>query len=395
MEVMPSVLLALIVILIAAKIGAIIAVKFKQPEVLGELIAGIIIGNLTVFNYFGFEFIKENSNIEVLASLGVIILLFEVGLEATVGEMLKVGVKSLLVAIVGVITPFALAYYSADFILPGLNNIQKIFLGAILTATSVGITARVFKDLNFIKAPEAQIVLGAAVIDDILGLIILAIISALAQGGTMSLEAIFSISAKAIGFVVFAIVLGKMLAGRTVKLVSIFKVDGMMLTVALVLCFTGAYLADRAGLAAIVGAFAIGLVLEEVHFEVFNFKRSILSYIRPVAIFLVPIFFVLTGMHVDLAVFAEAGVINAALLISLIAIIGKLVCAWTFTTQTPLKRLIIGIGMVPRGEVGLIFASAGRALGVVDNEVYAITVIVVMITTLVAPIGLNILLQRK
>lgn len=389
------VLLGLSVVLIAAKIGAIIAEKLKQPEVLGELVAGIVVGNLVLFNYHGLEFIKHHPDIAIFAELGVIILLFEVGLEENIKEMLAVGFKSLFVAIAGVVTPFLIGYYITGMIIPGLSEINKIFMGAILTATSVGITARVFKDLNFMKREEARIVLGAAVIDDILGLIILAVVTGIAQSGHVDVNSIVNISAKAIGFVVLALVLGVILAQRTIKLVSVFTIPGMMLTTALVLCFMGAYLANQAGLATIVGAFAIGLVLDEVHFKSFIGEKSIHDYIRPLALLFIPIFFVMTGMQVNLSVFTDSKVVTAALAITAVAILGKLVCGWAFTSSSPINRMIIGIGMVPRGEVGLIFATVGKSIGVVNDELFAVTVIMVILTTLIPPPLLKMLIDKQ
>ncbi len=388
------VLLGLSVILVAAKIGAVIAQGMKQSELLGELIAGIVIGNLVLFNYHGFEFIAHDKQLAIFAELGVIILLFEVGLESKLSEVLEVGLKSFLVAVVGVVTPFLIGYYISGYIIPDLGNMNKIFMGAILTATSVGITAKVFQELKFIKAVEARIVLGAAVIDDILGLIILAIVTAMAQTGTIELGSVATISIKAVGFVVLSLVLGVVLARRTVKLLSIFKIPGMMLTVALVLCFMVSYLAQQAGLATIVGAFCIGLVLEEVHFQSFLSEYSINDYISPISLFLVPIFFVLTGMHVNLSVFSDFGIISAALILTLVAILGKLVCGWCFTSNTPINRMIIGVGMIPRGEVGLIFATVGKSIGVVNDEMFAITVIMVILTTLIPPPILSYLIKK-
>lgn len=389
------VLFALVVILLSAKIGGAVASYFNQPDVLGELTAGIILGNLTLLNYNNFSHIAHNHTIEILSGLGVIILLFEVGLESKIDEMLAVGVQSFLVAIAGVVTPFAIGYYASGIILPDLAEISKVFMGAILTATSVGITARVFKDLNYTKQKEARIVLGAAVIDDILGLIILAIVAGVAQTGSVEASNIAIISTKAIGFVVIALFLGKVFAKTTVKTFSLLKLPGMMLSTMLIFCFFGAYLADQVGLATIVGAFAIGLVLEDVHFEPFKDRSTPEDYIRPIAYFLVPIFFILTGMQVDLTVFANPNILVAALLLTSVAIVGKLICGWCFTSGTKINRAIIGFGMVPRGEVGLIFATVGKSIGVVDDRLYAITVIVVILTTLIPPPVLNFLIKSQ
>ena len=389
------VLFSVAIILIAAKIGGAVASYFKQPDVLGELLAGIAMGNLTLLNYGALSYIAHDHTIEILAGLGVIILLFQVGLESNMTEMLAVGMQSFIVAIAGVITPFAVGYYASGWIMPELSEISKIFMGAILTATSVGITARVFQDLNFTKSKESRIVLGAAVIDDILGLVILAIVAGIAQTGEIEAQSIAIISTKAIGFVVIALFLGHLFAKTTIKTFALLKLSGMMVTTLLVLCFLGAYLANQVGLATIVGAFAIGLVLEDVHFEPFKDRSTPDDYIRPIAYFLVPIFFVITGMHVDLTVFADPTIVVAALSLTAIAIIGKLVCGWCFTTKDKLNRAIIGFGMVPRGEVGLIFATVGKSLGVVDDRLYAITVIVVILTTLIPPPILSYLIKKQ
>ena len=397
------VLLGLITIILFSKIGAIIAHRLSLPEVLGELVAGIFIGNLVLLNFTPFEFIRHDHVIQVLSSLGVIILLFEIGLETKLTEMMAVGLKSFLVAVVGVVVPACLGYIASSILMPDLSQVSKFFMAAIMTATSVGISARVFKDLKFTQAPEARIVLGAAVIDDILGLILLAIASGIAQcssQGTactsISTWEIFKISGVAIGFVTLAVALGAFFAKRTIKFLSVFRVPGFMLNLALVLCFIGAYLANQAGLATIVGAFAVGLVLEEVHFKVFKSEREVEDYIRPISLFLVPIFFVLTGMNVDLAVFADPSILFTALIISVLAILGKLVSGWSFrSSKTAINRWLIGVGMIPRGEVGLIFATVGKSLGVVDDRLYAITVIMVVLTTLVAPPFLSLIISRS
>jgi Kef-type K+ transport system membrane component KefB len=389
------VLLALSMIFIGAKLGAIIAQKIGQPSVLGELTAGILMGNLVLLGLNACEFIKQDHLIEIFSSLGVIILLFEVGLESNIREMAEVGIKSLSVAVIGVISPFVLGYFVSGLLIPGLDEIHKIFVGAILTATSVGITARVFKDLDFLKAEEARIVLGAAVIDDILGLLILAIVSGLAVSGVIEMESLVLLSTKAFGFLFLSLLAGILLARRTIKLLSYFKIPGMMLTSALVICFLGAYLANLAGLGTIVGAFAMGLILEDIHFKPFEAQHSIEDYLKPVSQFFVPVFFVLTGMKVDISVFADSKILLAALVISSVAIFGKLICAWSFVSKSKLDRVLIGIGMVPRGEVGLIFAMVGKSIGVVDDNLYAITVIMVILTTLIPPPILNFLIKKK
>jgi Kef-type K+ transport system membrane component KefB len=407
-----NVLLGLSIVILAAKVGAIFANSFKQPLVLGELLAGVTLASFSLLGFNGFDFLKDNSTLEIFSSLGVIILLFEVGLESQLSEMVAVGMKSLLVASIGVIMPFILGYYVSGMIIQDLPNISKIFIGAMLTATSVGITARVFKDLNFLGTKEAKIVLGAAVIDDILGLIILAVVSGIAVTGVIDFISIGSISLKAIIFILLSVLAGLFLAKRlnnkrdgetedsghpqngTARKPRLWDVPGMMLSLALVICFMGAYLANQFGLATIVGAFCMGLILDDVHFKDFHSSKTLEEYIQPLSMFLVPIFFVVTGLNVDVSVLQDPTVIYSSIALCLVAILSKLACGWAFPSKEKFSRILIGVGMIPRGEVGLIFASVGKSIGVVDDRLYAIAVIVVITTTLVTPPILAFLIDK-
>lgn len=390
-----TVLLSLIFILIIAKLGGFFAEKLQQPAVLGEIIAGIAIGNLFLLGFDFFEIFKDSEILRIFAELGVILLLFEVGIETKLKDMLAVGMNSLLVAIVGVFFPFLFGYIVSALMLPDLTEIQKIFFGAILTATSVGITARVFKDLNFTKTVESRIVLGAAVIDDVLGLIILAIVSGMVRDASLDLASAGWISFKAIAFLVIFVFLGTYLFRYIISFLAKQKFQGLMLTTALILCFIGSFLANQVGLASIVGAFATGLILVEEQFKHSDDDEyKIIDEIKPINIFFVPVFFVMTGMQVNLSVFSDSQVVLVALAITAVAMIGKVFAGWGFFSKEKIHRLIIGIGMIPRGEVGLIFASVGKSLGVVDDKVYAITVIVVVLTTLLPPIILSKLIKK-
>jgi Kef-type K+ transport system membrane component KefB len=383
--------------------------------VLGELLAGVSLASFSLLGFNGFDFLKDNSSLEIFSSLGIIILLFEVGLESQLSEMVAVGMKSLLVASIGVILPFILGYYVSGMIIQDLPNISKIFIGAMLTATSVGITARVFKDLNFLDTKEARIVLGAAVIDDILGLIILAVVSGIAVTGVIDFISIGSISLKAIIFILLSVLAGLFLAkrlnnkenteikdceqpknGTTRKPANsrLWDVPGMMLSLALLICFMGAYLANQFGLATIVGAFCMGLILDDVHFKDFHSSKTLEEYIQPISMFLVPIFFVVTGLNVDVSVLQDPTVIYSSIALCLVAIFSKLACGWAFPSKEKFSRILIGVGMIPRGEVGLIFASVGKSIGVVDDRLYAIAVIVVITTTLVTPPILAFLINK-
>jgi Kef-type K+ transport system membrane component KefB len=397
-------LLALAVILGSGKLGGWLAVRAGQPAVLGELLFGIVLGNLALLGWGTFEPMKHDPFLEVFSSLGVIVLLFEVGLESTIGQMLRVGPSSLLVALLGVIAPFALGWGVGIWLLPDSSEYVHAFLGAVLTATSVGITARVLRDLNESRSDEAKIILGAAVIDDILGLIILAIVSGIItaadQGTTLSLGSVAWITVKAFGFVAIAVAAGAALAPIALRLAARIRVPGILLTSGLVFCFLLSYLAAKVGLAPIVGAFAAGLVLEAAFFDGFDEMRhtSLEALLHPISTFLVPIFFVLTGLRVDLSVFADTRILGLAGALIVTAWIGKQACMFG-VLQKGVDRLTVGLGMVPRGEVGLIFASIGASLTIAGERVitpatYAAVVIMVIVTTLVTPPALQWSLKR-
>ena len=399
-------LLTLTVVLAAAKIGGWLAVKARQPAVLGELLAGILIGNLGLAGFQAFEPMKADPTLAILAGLGVILLLFEVGLESTVAQMLQVGASALLVAVLGVVTPFALGWLAGAWLLPDRPAYVHAFLGAVLTATSVGITARVLRDLDAARTREAKIILGAAVIDDVLGLVILAVVSgviAAADRGEsgVSTAAIAWVCAKAIGFLAGAILLGRLLAPWLFRAAARVPVRGILLTTGLIFCFLLSYLAARADLAPIVGAFAAGLVLEGSHFERFEERgeSSLESLLHPISTFLVPVFFVLTGMRVSLDSFADPRVVGLALALIVIAWVGKQACSLG-VLEKGVDRLTVGLGMVPRGEVGLIFATMGATLTlggrpVIAPSMYSAIVIMVIVTTLVTPPALTWSIGRR
>lgn len=395
------VLMWIVVILVAAKLGGELFEKFGQPAVLGELIFGVLVGNLHLLGITWFMPIALDAHIDILSRLGVIVLLFMVGLESNIKEMMKVGVPSLLVATVGVIAPFFLGFFVSKFFFPEAVLNVHLFIGATLTATSVGITARVFKDLGKLQMPEAKIILGAAVIDDIMGLIVLAVVSGIIVTGSFSLMSVGIITLKSVAFLIGAIVIGTYTAPWVGHQVSKMNVDGMKLIAALIVAFIFSWAANLIGLATIVGAFAAGLILDDVHFK--NCKRKnhhgeecseyhIDDLIRPIAAFLVPIFFVLMGIQVKLETFADMKVLGVAAGLTVAAILGKQVCG--LVVKKSYSRLVIGLGMIPRGEVGLIFAAIGKGLGVVNDAVFSAIVIMVIVTTLATPAALKIALDK-
>ena len=413
----------IVIILLAAKFSGLVE-RFGQPPVLGELVMGVVLGNLSLVGLQFFEPIKTDTIIKFCAELGVVILLFQIGLESSIQKLLRVGLRATLVACIGVILPFlAGTYFVGPIFFPSLPFNAHLFLGATLTATSVGITARVFQDLKRLQTPEAQIVLGAAVIDDILGLIILAVVSAIATTGKVGIGSVSWITAKASIFLVGAIVLGQVLAPKISKFFSkIHTGAGMKFTLAISFCLLFAYCAAQIGLAPIVGAFAAGLVLDPVHFRFFevpeivdeinhsiqesepNLKeqiskiitshsdRHIEDFIKPLGYFFVPIFFVLTGMAVKLDVLFNPTTLMISIAISVTAILTKVLAG---LAAGNVNKAIVGWGMVPRGEVGLIFAAIGKSIGVVSDEAYSVIVVMVVLTTLCTPPILTYLIKKQ
>jgi len=387
--------LALAAILAVAKLGGHLAERLKQPAVLGELLAGVLLGNLDIVGITWFRQLASSATIEGLASVGVVLLLFEVGLESTVSDMRKVGWRAFFVAVLGVITPWVLGVVVGQVLLPDSSRYVHLFLGAMLTATSVGITARVLRDLGRSQSAEARIILGAAVIDDVLGLVILAVVAgaivAADQGGTLSIAAIGWLIAKAVGFLFGALWLGQHLSPRLFRWTARLRGQSLLLVTALVFCFLLAGAAGGIGLAPIVGAYAAGLILERVHYQSFldRGEHPLEDLVKPISSFLVPIFFVVMGLKVELGGLGGGHSLLLAGVIILAAIIGKQACALA-ALGTPLDGLTIGIGMIPRGEVGLIFANLGLGLHIagqpiVNQSLYSIVVLMVLVTTVVTP----------
>jgi Kef-type K+ transport system membrane component KefB len=377
--------------LLAAKLGGEIAVRLNQPSVLGELCVGIVLGNLYLVGIPTFDGAAELVPVEFLAELGVVLLLFEVGLESTLTEMRAVAPTSGLVAIIGVVIPMLLGYGASLWLLPDAPFALHMFIGATLCATSVGITARVLKDLNAMGRPETRVILGAAVIDDVLGLIVLAVVASIAEFGAvpgpMDLAVIIGLAA---GFLVGALLLGAYVMPGVFRLASKLRTPDVLAAVAIGLCLLLAGVSGAAGLAPIVGAFAAGLILDEVHVRPFGHKsaRDLTEIIGPIVAIMAPIFFVRTGMMVQLGGIGTEPLI-LALVLTVVAIVGKLVAGLGVRGGT-VDKLTVGIGMVPRGEVGLIFANVGAGIQfegepLIEAGVYAAIVLMVMATTVVTP----------
>ena len=392
-----SLLAALALVLVLGRLGSSLFSRFKQSPVLGELLAGIMIGNLGLLGFHGLDGIKSQGGLDLLAQLGVLFLLFKVGVESDLAKMAAVGASSFAVATLGVVAPMLLGWLTAHFFLPGHNELVYVFVGATLCATSVGITARVLGDLKQASSREGRIILGAAVIDDVMGLIVLAavagIIKAADAGQAFQWSSLAFIVLKALGFLIASIVLGRWLSRHAFAAAARMPGDSVLLPLALAFCFGLSFLAGKAGLAPIVGAFAAGLILDEVHTKPLSARdprrRGLEELLEPLGSFLTPVFFVLMGMRVDLSVFGRAEVLVFAAVLTIAAVVGKQVCAFG-VFERGADRMAVGFGMIPRGEVGLIFAGIGATLTirgerVIDDAVFSGVVMMVVLTTLMTP----------
>lgn len=464
MEPFSFILLELAVIIGMAAIGRGLALRFNQASVLGELMIGVLLGNIAYWlgnplatvimhmddaqklleevwrsgssihdaaqHVFSASELAEGGVSQELISfvvgphamdtllmtitlwlfsnLGVILLLFMIGLENSVTDMIKVGTQSLLVSIVGVVAPFALGFIASSWFLPEVSTPAHLFIGATLSATSVGITARVLKDLNRFKSNEARVILGAAVIDDILGLIILAIVIGIVAKGSVQIGEVSQILFLSIGFIALVLLFGEKSVGWLVsKFYQVFNKMQIKLLFPLALAFLMAAFTNFIGLASIVGAFAAGLIVNDEHFgDVKNTKQqhcndegkvdyspTTQELINPIQTLFAPVFFVLMGMQVNLKTFLETQTIWLAIIFTVVAIIGKLLSG--LPAGKGVDRLVVGVGMIPRGEVGLIFASIGKGLGVIGDDVFSAIVIMVIVTTLISPIALKWVIDRS
>ncbi|MGK7932219.1 MAG: cation:proton antiporter [Microcystaceae cyanobacterium] len=410
--VLTGVLLSLVIVYFASKLGGELSKAVNLPPVLGELVGGVVVGasalHLLVFPESGATasdsvlmsglqilgnlspeavtdiFQSQSEAVSILAELGVIVLLFEIGLESDLRELQKVGYKAAIVAVVGVVAPFALGTVGAMLIF-GIPPIPSIFAGAALTATSIGITSKVLSELGQLKSKEGQIIVGAAVIDDVLGIIVLAVVVGLAKTGTVDVLNVLYLIISATVFLLGSIFLGKYFNKSFIAISDRLQTRGNLVIPALTFAFFMAFLANIIHLEAILGAFAAGLVLDET-----DKRKELDQQIMPIADILVPIFFVTVGAKADLGVLNpfivenREGLVIASFLI-VVAILGKIITGWTVVGNEKVNRLAIGIGMIPRGEVGLVFAGIGSASGVLSKPLEAGIIVMVILTTFIAP----------
>ena len=351
--------------------------RLKQPQVIGEIIAGILLGPYLL------NIVPLTEFYQVLAEIGVIILLFTIGLKIKVDEMIKVGGTALVVAVLGVAFPFVFGYLYTLII--AHQTIEAMFIGAAMVATSVGITARVLADLKILDSQVAKVILGAAVIDDVIALIVLAVVTGLGKGA-LSYVKIGLVLAEAVGFILFLIIISKrVLPYFAPKALNLFKMQNAPFVLAILLCLGLSFVASYIDLAAIVGAFMAGMVLAELNLE---FRLSLKA--ESLYDFLVPFFFVVMGMQVDLSVFTHLNIIGAAFILTLFAILGKLLgCGLGALPLGWRSATLVGVGMVPRGEVGMIIASLGLSMGAISGDLYSVVIFMVVATTLLAPLVLR------
>jgi Kef-type K+ transport system membrane component KefB len=365
-------LLDLLIVLLAAKVGAELADRIGVPPVVGEIVAGIAIGPSAL------GLVGATDMLHFLAELGVILLLLEVGLEMDLRELAKVGRSSMQVAVIGVAVPFGAGWGVMQAFGEGGNT--ALFIGAALTATSVGITARVFGDMRALATSEARTVLGAAVADDVLGLLILTIVVRIVSEGSVSIATVLEVAGVAVLFLVLASVLGVLLAPRAFDAVQRYsRSGGTLLALAVVFTLTLAEFANAAKLAPIIGAFVAGIALGRTR-QVERVHRDL----SPVIGLLVPVFFVQIGVNSDVGQFGKPSVLGLAACLIVVGVVGKVVAGYV-AAPTSGDKLLIGIGMIPRGEVGLIFAGIGLTEGVLDQDLYASLLVVVLLTTLMTP----------
>lgn len=440
------VLLGFMGILFFAILGRFAARRLKQPSVLGELIIGIVIGNLlyhlqvplvmvlregtAVFDMIslsldgqswaaaaqhalggvhgpevlhillgphGQDMLQVAHTLDIFSRYGVIFLLFLVGLDSSLSEMRQVGGESLRVAVIGVAAPFALGFSTAYMFMPELSLNTDLFLAAALGATSVGITARVLQDLRQMNSRIARVILGAAVIDDVLGLIMLAMVSGIVVSGGVALHSLATILFSVALYIGLVFILGPYFLRFSIWLFRRGDLRDAKLFISLLFLMALAWLANLVGLAAIVGAFAAGLLLHDKFFTYWGplhaHERSIKDLFSPMEAILAPVFFVLMGMQVKLESLLSGHVAVIALLLIVAAILGKLASALGCGQRTPC--IAVGVGMMPRGEVGLIFASIGKSLGVIGDVLFSAVVLMVIVTTLITPPLLKLALRGQ
>ncbi|KAB2901750.1 MAG: cation:proton antiporter [Dokdonella sp.] len=381
-----DILLALFVIFVAAQVGAELVQRLRLPGVVGEILAGCAIGP-SALGWIDAGQLAAGTPLDLLAELGVVFLLFAVGLETRLDELKKVGRSALLVGVLGVLLPFALGALWAHG--SGLDWVKSMFVAAAFVATSAGITARVLQELGVLDRVESRVILGAAVIDDILAMLLLGMVTSLQEDGGIDLAGLALVLLQALGFVAIIGWVGTRVMRKRGDWLDRPINPLSPLTIALAICLGLAWLSTGFGLAAIIGAFLAGMIASEIP------RRDELEHqMQPLLALLTPFFFVLTGAKIDLAVFTSREALWMLAIATLIAIASKFVGGALGALSLGRRgAAIVGVGMVPRGEVGVVIASLGLAAGVFSNELYAVIVAMSLLTAIVTPPLLALLLR--
>ena len=383
MEHASDILLSLFIVFVAAQIGAEIAQRLKLPGVVGEIAAGCVVGPSLL------GWIQPSEALDVLAEIGVVLLLFSVGLETRLADLQKVGRSAFLVGVLGVVLPFVLGVGWA--ISAGFPINKSLFIAAALVATSAGITARVLQELNALQRIESRVILGAAVIDDILAMLLLGVVVSLQGGGDLEWQHLLFVLGGAVGFIAVVGFVGTRAMRKKSHWLEAPINPLSPLTIVLALCLGLAFLSTKFGLAAIIGAFLAGMLASET-----QQRESLEHQTQPLLALLTPFFFVLTGAKIELALLASADALLMLAVVTLIAIVSKL--GGGFLGALALGKrsaLIVGVGMVPRGEVGVVIASLGLASGVFSPKMYAVIVAMSLLTAMITPPVLAVLLRRS
>jgi Na+:H+ antiporter len=372
MEGHQQLLFELFVMFAGAKLLAEIFHRLRQPTVVGEILAGILMGPTLL------GWIHPGETIEGIAEIGAIFLLFTIGLETKPADLLRVGKTASLVALLGVVFPFALGFLYLRG--AGRDFINSIFLGAAMVATSVGITARVLKDADALAARASRVILAAAVVDDILGMIVLAVVTSLSAGAINYAE-LALVTAEAIGFSLFLIFFGSRLVAQLRPTVARMRTSNSAFILSLLLCLGLSLASVDIGMAAIIGAFLAGIALAD-HSDAWGLH----DHVHPIYEFMGPFFFVYLGMQLDVRTLLKPGLLSMLAIVCVLAIVSKLAGCGLGATSLGFKdALRVGIGMIPRGEVGLIVAAVGLTLHAISSDVYAVVLLMSLVTTLLAP----------
>ncbi|MFN2512100.1 MAG: cation:proton antiporter [Pyrinomonadaceae bacterium] len=376
-----EILLALFLMLLAAKLAAEVFERLRQPAVVGEILAGVIIGPSVLGLVAPSEFVT------LLAEMGVIFLLFSVGLETKPSSIFQVGKTAVFVAVLGIVLPFFGGWLLMR--LSGATNISSLFVGTALVATSVGITARVLASVQLLSTTVARIILGAAVIDDILGLLVLSVVSS-TSAGAINYWQLGTSAVLAIGFTAFVTLIGARVITRAAPRIHSLRISESLFIAGLILCLGLAVAVAFIGVAAIIGAFLAGMAISEAS----EGDERLHAQTNGVTEFLVPFFLVNIGMQLQLSVFRDWTLIWLALAVTLVALVTKLIGCAAGAWSLGLRRAVqVGVGMMPRGEVGIVVAQIGLSLGVIDARLYAVVLFMAVATTLIAPPLLTVLFK--